>query len=423
MGPLRALLALPSCTSVFLASTVVCSALLGYLRRKAAPRRAFPPLAGPHHVLAAFADVNMNSFGACGKLRVQLLAPCFTDLISDEPQRMEYYRASALKALPFAFIPADQTGWRANAWHIAAWLFYGVLRLVIGWQRHPDSVGRLDLVSAVNPEKKLPTVIFSHGLFGNMHMYTQLCRELASYGCVVLAVEHQDGTATGTTDLPYIRPHNGVNYKDRGTVRSFRTTFFERRQDELTALLRYLQETPSADMPSILRAADPSRVILVGHSFGAAGIVRSLRSSAMLRDCTKLAVLYDTWAWPLSDEDVVPDDIAAVCILSEQFRQGKELRAIAHTLGKRSSLWWLPGTLHQLWSDFAWLLPHRINPSVGNRDPRSPHAAMVATTFAALDEALGKSTPPPSYSSSAIVRLQLPLTGEALEKATTRGGA
>ena len=45
-------------------------------------------------------------------------------------------------------------------------------------------------------EKKWPTVIFSHGLFGSMELYSIICREIASYGFVVVAPEHEDGSAS-----------------------------------------------------------------------------------------------------------------------------------------------------------------------------------------------------------------------------------
>ena len=43
--------------------------------------------------------------------------------------------------------------------------------------------------------EKLPVVVFSHGLFGTPRVYSELCGALASYGFLVCAVEHRDGTA------------------------------------------------------------------------------------------------------------------------------------------------------------------------------------------------------------------------------------
>ena len=47
-----------------------------------------------------------------------------------------------------------------------------------------------------NAEVKWPVVLFSHGLFGSMELYSTICSEIASYGFVVVAPEHEDGSAS-----------------------------------------------------------------------------------------------------------------------------------------------------------------------------------------------------------------------------------
>jgi predicted dienelactone hydrolase len=41
-------------------------------------------------------------------------------------------------------------------------------------------------------DKKLPVVIFSHGLTANAMFYTVICKELASWGLAVFAIDHLD---------------------------------------------------------------------------------------------------------------------------------------------------------------------------------------------------------------------------------------
>lgn len=57
------------------------------------------------------------------------------------------------------------------------------------------------------PEKPcFPLLMFSHGLGGTRTMYSSLCGEFASYGFVVCAVEHRDGSG----------PRTFVNHTDNG---------------------------------------------------------------------------------------------------------------------------------------------------------------------------------------------------------------
>ena len=65
-------------------------------------------------------------------------------------------------------------------------------------------VGRLRFPALLNaPLKpttsKYPLAIFSHGLAGTRHTYTQYVSGLASEGYVVLVVEHRDGSGPAVT--------------------------------------------------------------------------------------------------------------------------------------------------------------------------------------------------------------------------------
>ena len=48
--------------------------------------------------------------------------------------------------------------------------------------------------------KKLPIMIFSHGVRGHRNIASGLCREFASQGFVVYSLEHNDGTAASSFD-------------------------------------------------------------------------------------------------------------------------------------------------------------------------------------------------------------------------------
>ena len=60
-----------------------------------------------------------------------------------------------------------------------------------------------------DPRRRLPVLVFSHGLGGMRTTYSGICSELASHGWVVAAVEHADRSASlslrrgGTYAIPY----------------------------------------------------------------------------------------------------------------------------------------------------------------------------------------------------------------------------
>ena len=44
--------------------------------------------------------------------------------------------------------------------------------------------------------RSFPVIIFSHGLAGQRNSYSSICLEMASWGFVVLTIEHADGSAS-----------------------------------------------------------------------------------------------------------------------------------------------------------------------------------------------------------------------------------
>ena len=129
-------------------------------------------------------------------------------------------------------------------------------------------------------ENKYPIVVFSHGLFGSMEEYSTICSEIASLGFIVVAPEHEDGSAsyaekatcnqntcesieniqvviddgksiwdlTNDTEeffesyvIPYKTP-KGVVYDEKSSVVEFRRPFLHQRYDEICNVLDALKQ-------------------------------------------------------------------------------------------------------------------------------------------------------------------------------------
>lgn len=60
----------------------------------------------------------------------------------------------------------------------------------------PLMCSKINDTAANKNVKSWPVVIFSHGLFGSLELYSTICCEMASHGFVVVALEHEDGSAS-----------------------------------------------------------------------------------------------------------------------------------------------------------------------------------------------------------------------------------
>lgn len=160
------------------------------------------------------------------------------------------------------------------------------------------------------PNKRWPTMIFSHGLGGNRNAYSHIAGSMASHGVVVICPEHRDGsavtsfirdpTAQSQTRFFAKNNRNGVPYVKIPHDQTRET--WDARNQQLKVRLWELgliheaildidsglnvnnlnTSTPVAclsQLSSKLNVQEPGSIILSGHSFGAATMVQLLKST------------------------------------------------------------------------------------------------------------------------------------------------
>ena len=283
-----------------------------------------------------------------------------------------------------------------------------------------------DPLPATKTDTKFPVVIFSHGLSGTMEMYTEICSQLASLGCVVVAVEHADASASYTTrvdedgsiqDLWYqLPPSNSVEPYSRQKVVNFRGPKLQHRVQELTRVYQFLQSgkkvtygnpADAALANAVLATTDPSELHLTGHSFGGATQLLAAQTWAMERAKkggtiqTKSVTVLDAWNFGLSEEIVargipnVPGDPPGpkvLSVISEDWITSTEVFTLWNFLRNSRphcavDSYYSKGSMHQSFSDSeAWfpMALARATNCLGKTEPLHVTIRAVVREFSTM---------------------------------------
>ena len=273
-----------------------------------------------------------------------------------------------------------------------------------------------------------PLVLFSHGLSGTMEGYSQLCSQLASLGCVVIAVEHSDTSAAYSTriaadgsvqDIDYQPPDPSVPYSRQKMV-GFRGPHAEQRVDELTALYQFLQtkrpstyrnpnSTSSIESGEFLSVAnrvlemvDLQQLHLVGHSFGAATILLAAQrwlgsTSSSITPVTLTAL--DAWNFPLSDKingQGIPStaSIPILSIISEEWLTNPEVEPLKEYLRNSQPhcelhSYYAKNSMHQSFSDTQSWAPTPIAVQNENRGPKEDRHVTIRASVEGFSKLTG----------------------------------
>ena len=280
---------------------------------------------------------------------------------------------------------------------------------------------------------KYPLALFSHGLSGNMECYSQICSQMASLGCVVIAMEHADTSAAYATkiapdgsvqDVWYTPPDPSVPYSRQRQV-NYRGPHAEQRVDEWTALYQFLKTkrpstyqnpnntsnriTESGEYLSVannvLEMIDLQQLHLVGHSFGAGTMLLAAQRwfSTTNNNGSDNSILplsltaLDAWNFPLSDAinaKGIPStaSIPILSILSEEWVTHPEIQPLQEFLRNSSTCqlhsYYAKNSMHQSFSDTQSWVP---TPMAIKNENRGPNERRHVTIRAAV-EAFSKLT-------------------------------
>jgi platelet-activating factor acetylhydrolase len=266
---------------------------------------------------------------------------------------------------------------------------------------------------------QFPLLIFSHGLGGSRTVYSSVCGEFASYGFVVCALEHRDGSGPRTfvNHAPEVDGNDSIDHtsgqrrrdcdridyvwskynpqdtspqNDEGVDIELRSAQLELRLAEIESAYKVLRcicegrgyEVAKKNlrrqgkMGSSTRGLDGvdwaewkdifhlDRVTMLGHSFGAATVVEVLRNAKRFAYVGQ-GIVYDIWGAALRGEMRNSIHTPLLSINSEAFMYWQENFDTVNSLTNEAKengcpSWFLTvrGTVHISQSDFSILYPH-----------------------------------------------------------------
>ncbi|XP_053562931.1 platelet-activating factor acetylhydrolase 2, cytoplasmic isoform X2 [Bombina bombina] len=257
----------------------------------------------------------------------------------------------------------------------------------------------------VSGKDRKPLIIFSHGLGGFRTIYSSLCMELASYGFLVAAIEHRDGSACASYYFSDMSNPIKVWIPLRKVIPGMKEFYFRNYQlhQRATECVRAVQILREIDigkevanmlqsgfvLQSLKDRIDFSRVAVMGHSFGGASAMLSLTKD----DTFRCVVALDPWMGPLEDTAYPNIQKPVLIINSETFQTAQDVKKMMRldTGDKEIKILTVLGSDHENQSDFAFLDVSLIDKSLflrGTIDPQQCLEINVTTTLNFLQKHL-----------------------------------
>ncbi|XP_040585242.1 platelet-activating factor acetylhydrolase [Mesocricetus auratus] len=225
--------------------------------------------------------------------------------------------------------------------------------------------------SPLRTGEKYPLIVFSHGLGAFRTIYSAIGIGLASYGFIVAAVEHRDGSASASyyfEDQAAAKAENRtwlylkmVKQEEAEKVRKQQVRQRAKECSQaLSAILDIGHGSPKEnilgsdfDVRQLKDAIDGDKIAVIGHSFGGATVIHALSEDQRF----KCGVALDPWMFPVSEElySQIPQPL--FFINSAQFQSPKDIMKMKrfYQPGKERKMIAIKGSVHQNFADFTFV--------------------------------------------------------------------
>ena len=249
-------------------------------------------------------------------------------------------------------------------------------------------------------KKKFPCIVYSHGLFGNTHLYTSIAHAMAEHGYIVVSLTHSDGSAVGAKShdgnvIPYdISFHKKKNYPEAEQAR--RKQILQRIQEcqKITQHLilhsNNILTNTTASNKNLSLSIDVDNILLMGHSYGGAtvlatalqqqpqiykGVIAHDPATGWIPD-TEREILYNYHTKDDNDDE----KIKMLLLYSQQWYDAKW-----GGIQKLPTAQYVKGTHHSDFSDICFLLPLWLAQDVlkmtGPRPPTQSATEIIERTI------------------------------------------
>uniref|UniRef100_A0A4X1V305 Platelet-activating factor acetylhydrolase n=2 Tax=Sus scrofa TaxID=9823 RepID=A0A4X1V305_PIG len=224
-----------------------------------------------------------------------------TDLMFDYTQKGTflrlYYPSQDGDPSDTLWIPDKEYFWGLSKFLGTHWLLGKILSLFFGSMTTPAAWN-----SPLRTGEKYPLIIFSHGLGAFRTIYSAIGTDLASYGFIVAAVEHRDGSASATyffkdQSAAEIRNKTWLYLRTLGKGEEefpLRNEQVRQRAEECSQALSMILDMDRGksvknvldlefDVEQLKDSIDRDKIAVMGHSFGGATVLQTLSEDQRFR--------------------------------------------------------------------------------------------------------------------------------------------